>query len=812
MKFAKELLQTALPEWRVFFISYKRLKRVLKTLIEQGKTAGDDLPFWTALGEELSRVKRFYEAKYSWAEQKVTVLEENVERLELAAASQRKQKREDSGHGDDGSKKVKGRNGREGKEDEDDDDEERGSGRGTLNENSSIQPHSVQPPVVERISSFSSSSERPPRPPPLSSPSLLVTSPITTKLSSPLQSSLLALHSTSSPPLNENSTTPSALVSSTWSDFSPADRSRTASSFDSDIELPSLLASPDRPAGTSPSLLLSFSASALSSTNNNSSSILTSPALLSNEFQSPILMVQGDIAIKRSSDLSNPKYGMSLVRTISKESQSSAHSNSLLLRAGSPFSSIVSDDERLTPNFLFPSMRRDEEGGDVDDNENVQDDDDNEDVDVDREIKNGVRFETDISNNEDINDTNDSGSVLTTGSTQPISSSSSVGLIAGGIRNKGEATSEMNMSEKMMRTRYKHFFRVDQVEQARGLLVASESNVIETSTKDSENSPSKATEKEKSLTENVDHLNTITEAAHNSKESDSKSSFEHADLLEKSVVEDAEPTLPHVEYAAIRKRVHDLGAELSLLSEYCRLNDTAVYKIVKKHDKLFSSTTLAQYLTKLHDDSSPFSFLVGAAVKALVVRAETLTKRVRQLEPEHAAWSRMKVVTVGTFDVAHHGHVNLLRSMRAFGKTTIVGIHDDVSYALLKGKPPEEPLEKRMSAIRDHCDVIFVIPSTDPTPYLAASLLPADVEKKRVVYVRGEDMAEFPGRKWVESKKIPIYLLPRTESVSSTLIKAVSAVALTGISSPGGSSSPTSSLQIRDRQLDVALGKLSFTT
>lgn len=523
-------------------------------------------------------------------------------------------------------------------------------------------------------------------------------------------------------------------------------------------------------------------------------------------------MVQGDIAIKRSSDLSNPKYGMSLVRTISKESQSSAHSNSLLLRAGSPFSSIVSDDERLTPNFLFPSMRRDEEGGDVDDNENVQDDDDNEDVDVDREIKNGVRFETDISNNEDINDTNDSGSVLTTGSTQPISSSSSVGVIAGGIMNKGEATSEMNMSEKMMRTRYKHFFRVDQVEQARGLLVASESNVIETSTKDSENSPSKATEKEKSLTENVDHLNTNTEAAHNSKEFDSKSSFEHADLLEKSVVEDAEPTLPHVEYAAIRKRVHDLGAELSLLSEYCRLNDTAVYKIVKKHDKLFSSTTLAQYLTKLHDDSSPFSFLVGAAVKALVVRAETLTKRVRQLEPEHTAWSRMKVVTVGTFDVAHHGHVNLLRSMRAFGKTTIVGIHDDVSYALLKGKPPEEPLEKRMSAIRDHCDVIFVIPSTDPTPYLAASLLPADVEKKRVVYVRGEDMAEFPGRKWVESKKIPIYLLPRTESVSSTLIKAVSAVALTGISSPGGSSSPTSSLQIRDRQLDVALGKLSFTT
>jgi len=458
--------------------------------------------------------------------------------------------------------------------------------------------------------------------------------------------------------------------------------------------------------------------------------------------------------------------------------------------------------------------REDErEGGDVEDTDDVHEDDDVDGDEV-KEAKTGVKCEADVGS-EDVNDTNDSGSVLTTNSTLLMSSSA--------VHSYQRATGSGGVTnERVMRTRYKHFFRVDESKRENGQHLASVAVVSESYSNGAEKSSETLTEplkisneheifaarsEDKNKPDESKHLQ-LDESKHDCKISSSN----NPDLLEKSVVEEGEPILPHVEYAAIRKRVHDLEAELSLLSEYCRLNDTAVYKIVKKHDKLFNSSTLTQYLSKLHEETSPFSFLVGVAVNALVVRAEALARRVRQLEPEHAAWSRIKVVTVGTFDVAHHGHVNLLRSMRAFGKSTIVGIHDDVSYAQLKGKPPEEPLEKRMAAIRDHCDVIFVIPSTDPTPYIAASLLPSDVEKKRVVYVRGEDMAEFPGRKWVESKKIPIYLLPRTESVSSTLIKAVSAVALTAMSSPGGSSSPTSSLLIRDRQLDVALGKLSFTT
>jgi hypothetical protein len=82
-----------------------------------------------------------------------------------------------------------------------------------------------------------------------------------------------------------------------------------------------------------------------------------------------------------------------------------------------------------------------------------------------------------------------------------------------------------------------------------------------------------------------------------------------------------------------------------------------------------------------------------------------------------------------------------------------------------------------MAAIRAHCDSIFVVPSTDPTPYLSAAVTKADLARGRCVYVRGDDMAAFPGRAWCESAGIPIFLLPRSvfnydAPLSSVLVHA----------------------------------------
>ena len=56
--------------------------------------------------------------------------------------------------------------------------------------------------------------------------------------------------------------------------------------------------------------------------------------------------------------------------------------------------------------------------------------------------------------------------------------------------------------------------------------------------------------------------------------------------------------------------------------------------------------------------------------------------------------------------------------MRAFGSCVCAGIHDDASYAALKGARPLLPLATRIAAIRPLVDSVFVIPGTDPTPYI----------------------------------------------------------------------------------------------
>lgn len=77
-----------------------------------------------------------------------------------------------------------------------------------------------------------------------------------------------------------------------------------------------------------------------------------------------------------------------------------------------------------------------------------------------------------------------------------------------------------------------------------------------------------------------------------------------------------------------------------------------------------------------------------------------------------------------------------------------------------------------MANVRQFADMVFVIPDTDPTPYIQAMVSPQDIARQRCCYVRGEDMADFPSREWVESV-MPVWLVPRSESVSSSFIRAV---------------------------------------
>ena len=82
---------------------------------------------------------------------------------------------------------------------------------------------------------------------------------------------------------------------------------------------------------------------------------------------------------------------------------------------------------------------------------------------------------------------------------------------------------------------------------------------------------------------------------------------------------------------------------------------------------------------------------------------------------------------------------------------------------------------------------------------------PADLAAGACAYVRGDDMPSFPGQAWVEAR-MPVYLLPRTDAVSSTFIKRLyggaegAGAAAAAAEGPGG-----------QRQLATAFARLDYT-
>lgn len=127
------------------------------------------------------------------------------------------------------------------------------------------------------------------------------------------------------------------------------------------------------------------------------------------------------------------------------------------------------------------------------------------------------------------------------------------------------------------------------------------------------------------------------------------------------------------------------------------------------------------------------------------------------------------VITYGTFDLLHYGHLNLLKRAREFGDRLIVGVSTD-EFAEKKGKKTVFNLEKRMSMIADLRYVDLVIKEEN-----YAQKLSDIVKYDANVFVVGSDykdslpnMPEYNALK----AKCEIIILPRTENISSSILKA----------------------------------------
>jgi glycerol-3-phosphate cytidylyltransferase len=121
-----------------------------------------------------------------------------------------------------------------------------------------------------------------------------------------------------------------------------------------------------------------------------------------------------------------------------------------------------------------------------------------------------------------------------------------------------------------------------------------------------------------------------------------------------------------------------------------------------------------------------------------------------------------RIITFGTFDLFHFGHVNVLRRARALGDWLVVGVSSDELNAHKKGRRPYFSLEERLAIVGDHRFVneVFVEESLE---------LKADYirQHRANVLVMGDD---WKGRFDHYGSLCDVIYLPRTPEISSTQI------------------------------------------
>lgn len=121
-----------------------------------------------------------------------------------------------------------------------------------------------------------------------------------------------------------------------------------------------------------------------------------------------------------------------------------------------------------------------------------------------------------------------------------------------------------------------------------------------------------------------------------------------------------------------------------------------------------------------------------------------------------------KILTYGTFDLLHYGHINLLKKAKQQGDYLIVGLSTD-AFNLEKKKQSYFSYEKRKQLLEAIRYVDLVIPEND------WGQKEIDVDRFEVdVFVMGHDwQGEFDFLK----DKCEVVYLKRTEGISTTKIK-----------------------------------------
>lgn len=123
------------------------------------------------------------------------------------------------------------------------------------------------------------------------------------------------------------------------------------------------------------------------------------------------------------------------------------------------------------------------------------------------------------------------------------------------------------------------------------------------------------------------------------------------------------------------------------------------------------------------------------------------------------------VITYGTFDMFHIGHLNLLKRLKALGDHVIVAVSTD-KFNSVKGKKTLIPFQERIEIIKALKYVDEVIPE-DNWEQKRADIL----EKKVDIFAIGDD---WEGEFDFLDDICKVVYLKRTAGVSTTELKLLS--------------------------------------
>ena len=128
------------------------------------------------------------------------------------------------------------------------------------------------------------------------------------------------------------------------------------------------------------------------------------------------------------------------------------------------------------------------------------------------------------------------------------------------------------------------------------------------------------------------------------------------------------------------------------------------------------------------------------------------------------------ILTVGVYDMLHIGHILLFKKAKELGDKLIVAVQDE--SVILKYKPQA----KMIYSTEERCYMVSTI------KYVDEVIVYKDVDKdiqnvEFDVFAKGPDQAHEGFRravKWCEEHGKEVVVIPRTEGISSTMLREYS--------------------------------------